>query len=193
MKLFAIPLTTLAIILTAPFSLAQSKESSINCLQAYSDSAYQNEPVIIFGQDTSRGRYLGKIAPQGRTTITRQTSGKGLPLRPLPEIFIQDSPISQLTIQALISFADAKGFWRLPSSSAGSALDSKGFFLPNNKDFITINLPCRKHTVSFKVGKGPSQFIELHSLLKDLLRHGFTPKTIPTTPNEDFMKTSSVL
>lgn len=190
MNRFIALLTTLTLFLAEPLSAGQSKKSAPNNPQACPGLDNQKEPVIIFGRETNHGRYLGKIDPQGRTSITRQTSGKGLPLRRLPEISIEDSPISQLTIQALISFADAKGFWRLPNSSAGSDLDSKGFFLPNNKDFITINLPCRKHTVSFKVGKGPSQFIELHSLLKDLLRHEFTPKT---TPNEDFMKTSSVL
>lgn len=176
MKRCVTSLTVVALVSTAPAAAAQPQVGSLNHPQTCSNLNQQEEPIIIFGQETSRGRYLGNIYSHGRTSIILPSAKKQLPLRPSPEVALEGSPISPLTIPALISMAEVKGFWKLPSSSTASSLDAKGFFRPNNKNFITIDLPCRKHTVSFTVGTEPKQFAELYSLLKDLLHEEVDPQ-----------------
>jgi hypothetical protein len=170
MRRFIPFLAIFSVLSLAPLSAAQPKPGSSANTGSCSDLAHHIEPVITVGQDTSQGRFLGNIYENGQTSMISPNAGPHLPLRPWPEVAVVGSPLSPLTVRALVAFADAQGFWRLPSSSAASATDAQGFFLNGNQNFISINLPCRQHTVSFKDGGDPQKFKELHSRLMDLLR-----------------------
>ncbi|HEY9858511.1 MAG TPA: hypothetical protein V6D16_03325 [Candidatus Obscuribacterales bacterium] len=172
MRFISGPLTVLTLLLTTTTtsSLAQSKAVLLNKAQVCTDLSKLQEPVITFGQETSHAHSLGQIYSQGQVTMLSLSPATRLPFAPNPEVLVEATPISPLTVQALVSLADAKGFWNLPSSDAGSSIDAKGFFLPNNKNFITIHLPCKSRTVAFKIGTAPQQFTELYSLLQDLIR-----------------------
>lgn len=170
MSRFIPSLAVVSVLLIAPLSKAQSHPDAPTTTRNCSTLPRQSEPVITVGQDTSRGRYLGQIYWSGQTSTISPSTGPQLPLRPSPEVAVAGSSLSPLTVRAVIAFADAQGFWSLPHSSAASAMDAKGFFLTSNQNFISINLPCRQHTVSFKDGRDPQQFKELHSLLMDLLQ-----------------------
>lgn len=170
MRCFVPFLAVLSFLSLAPLSAAQPKPNSLPNARLCSDLTRQSEPVIMVGQDTSRGRYLGQIYWSGQTSKIYPSSGPQFPLRPSSEVGVAGSSLSPMTVRAAIAFADAQGFWKLPSSSAASAMDAKGFFLNSNQEFISIHLPCRQHTVSFKTGEGPQPFKVLHSLLMDLLR-----------------------
>lgn len=171
MSRFIPSLAVVSVLLIAPLSTtAQVNPDALTTTRICSALPRQSEPVITVGQDTSRGRYLGQIYETGQTSMISPNAGPQLPLRPSPEVAVAGASLSPLTVRAALAFADAQGFWKLPSSSAASAMDAKGFFLNSHQDFISIHLPCRQHTVSFKTGEGPKPFKELHSLLMDLLQ-----------------------
>jgi len=170
MRRFIPFLAVVSVLSLAPLSTAQSKPGSSANTCSCSDLAHHNEPVILVGQDKSQGRFLGKIYGSGQTSMISPNAGPQLSFRPSPEVAVAGSSLSPLTVRALIAFAEAQGFWRLPSSSTASPTDAKGFFLSSNQNFISIHLSCREHTASFERGEGPEQFKTLHSLLIDLLR-----------------------
>ena len=158
----------LTLLLTATSSLAQPNSPLPNKAQACRDLSQLQEPVITFGQETDQTHSLKKIYSQGQVTILHSSPTPRLPLTSKPEFFLEGTPISPLTVETLVFLANAKGFWNLPSSDTASSMDAKGFFIPSNKSFITIHLPCKSRTVAFKLGTAPKQFNELYSLLEDL-------------------------
>lgn len=130
------------------------------------------EPVITLVEDDSRGRYIGQIYWDGQVyTATPSSIIKRLPIpNSSPEPLVKGNRLSPLTVQALLRLADREGFWQLPSSNIGSAVDAQGFFLASYRNSIIISLPCARRTVGFKSNAVPQRFKELYSLLKDLLR-----------------------
>ena len=162
---FLTALTFLLLLLPRAVS-ANPQASTIDCKNLNN----LQEPVITLIEDDSRGRYIGKIYSDGRVYTQKPSLVIKLPIpTSSPEPVVERNRLSPLTVQALLRLANAEGFWQLPSSNIGSAVDAQGFFLASYRNSLIISLPCARRTVGFKSNAVPQPFKELYSLLKDLL------------------------